>query len=408
VTSCVRDDGACVRRRRRQVLSANASWSTTIEELQEGLDYQARATREELSELAGAMGLSERIGACVGAALLARGGGIGAAASPPPPLDVVELFGGCGRVPVVAAAVADALSRAGYPAGFAPVGRSLNGAEAVARGAALHGAIQAAGAHRPARALRVCQRTARDMVISLRRRRRRPEVEGAGGAVPQPLPPQQQEEEEEEEEERVLVELPAGTPLPRPLPVGALVQWGDEPGVAAAAAGAAGGSPGGARGAQGWGAVAVKIDYQLCSSRPPPPADHHHHHHRHHGADSALPLVYSVLPLPPPSPDDEDDGELVVELAVTGPHGELAVVGPRGRDGQPRLRLIPHHPPPAAAPPEPAHAVAPPSSAAASSSSSSSSSSGTGATIDSAATQFDVAAAVAQEIQMAAHDRSVR
>lgn len=144
----------------KKVLSANSSWSTMIEELQEGLDFAAAATRDELCALCEAAGLLARLSEGVTALLLRvlTSGALGGGA-----IAGVELFGGCARVPAVSSAILEVVhGMEGF--GGVQEGRSLNGAESVARGCALYGASMGPDGHG---LMRVQHSAARQMSLRL-------------------------------------------------------------------------------------------------------------------------------------------------------------------------------------------------------------------------------------------------
>ena len=76
---------------------------------QDGLDFNARASRDELAALCASAGLLERLTDAVDSLLVRvltagageEGGGVAEPALPP--LHTVELLGGCSRVPALAA-----------------------------------------------------------------------------------------------------------------------------------------------------------------------------------------------------------------------------------------------------------------------------------------------------------------
>ena len=129
--------------RAKKVLSANSSWNALLEELQEGLDFAAQATRDEFTQLCDEAGLLARLGAGVTDLLLRvlTSGAIHAV-----PIGAVELFGGSARVPAVSSTIMSAVAAIEGMHDL-PEGRSLNGAESVARGAALYGASMQPGGH---------------------------------------------------------------------------------------------------------------------------------------------------------------------------------------------------------------------------------------------------------------------
>ena len=129
--------------RAKKVLSANSSWSALLEELQEGLDFGAQASRDEFTQLCDAAGLLARLGEGV-TDLLLRVLSSGAIHSVP--IGAVELFGGSARVPAVSSTIMSAVAAIEGLCDL-PEGRSLNGAESVARGAALYGASMQPGGH---------------------------------------------------------------------------------------------------------------------------------------------------------------------------------------------------------------------------------------------------------------------
>ena len=146
----------------KKVLSANSSWSTLMEELQEGLDFEAKASRDEFTELCDAAGLLARLGEGVTALLLRV---LTSGAMHAVPIGAVELFGGCARVPAVSSAIIGAVSAIEGLGGLGEGKSSLNGAESVARGAALYGASLQPGGH--GRLMRVQHCASRAMSLSL-------------------------------------------------------------------------------------------------------------------------------------------------------------------------------------------------------------------------------------------------
>ena len=145
----------------KKVLSANSSWSTLMEELQDGLDFAGKATRGEFAELCDSASLLARLGEGVTALLLRV---LTSGAMHGVPIAAAELFGGCTRVPAVAAAMMTALRAIEGLAGL-PEGRSLNGAESVSRGCSLYGVSMEAGGQ--GRLMRVQHCTSRPMSLSL-------------------------------------------------------------------------------------------------------------------------------------------------------------------------------------------------------------------------------------------------
>lgn len=145
----------------KKVLSANSSWSAVLEELQDGLDFTAQASREEFTELCDSAGLLARLGEGVTALLLRV---LTSGAMHAVPIGTVELFGGSARVPAVSSAVMSAVAALEGLNGLAE-GRSLNGAESVARGAALYGASMQSGGH--GRLMRVQHSASRNASLSV-------------------------------------------------------------------------------------------------------------------------------------------------------------------------------------------------------------------------------------------------
>ena len=116
----------------KKVLSTNESDTQLLEEIAEGVDMRCDVSRTEFEEAMQQAEVLQRILAPITAVLEAATAG---ETTSQPRLSAVELFGGTARVPAIERAV---LTLVGD---LAPVRRSLNGVDGVARGCALRAAM---------------------------------------------------------------------------------------------------------------------------------------------------------------------------------------------------------------------------------------------------------------------------
>eukprot|EP01043_Picozoa_sp_COSAG02_P034232 COSAG02_NODE_2383_length_8991_cov_40.938934_7_plen_660_part_00 len=161
----------------KKVLSANSSWSAVLEELQDGLDFAAQASRDEFTQLCDAAGLLARLGEGVTALLLRV---LTSGAMHTVPIGAVELFGGSARVPAVSSSIMAAVAAIEGLGGLAE-GRSLNGAESIARGAALYGASMQPGGHGRLMRVQHCASRNASLTLDVLASEGQPSVEGQAG-----------------------------------------------------------------------------------------------------------------------------------------------------------------------------------------------------------------------------------
>ena len=116
----------------KKVLSANESDTAMLEELAEGVDVRCSTTREDLQEMLTASGVLDSMMVPI-QQVLQRAAAAGIV------VDALELYGGTSRVPMIASRVHSLVDDNTETPPL--IRRSLNGAEAVARGCALFAAM---------------------------------------------------------------------------------------------------------------------------------------------------------------------------------------------------------------------------------------------------------------------------